>query len=110
MSEFVQVQTTTASEEDARRIAKALVEERLAACVQIVGPITSTYWWQGRIDSSQEWLCCIKTSQALYKRIESTVRTLHPYDEPEILATPVVAGSDGYLKWLATELQGRTED
>ena len=110
MPEFVQVQTTTASEEDARRIARALVEERLAACVQIVGPITSTYWWQGRIESSQEWLCCIKTSQALYASVESTVLNLHPYDEPEILATPVVAGSDGYVKWLVTELKSETED
>jgi len=100
MSEAIQVSTTTATKEDAQKIAAALVERRLAACVQVGGPITSVYRWQGIIETSDEWLCTIKTTRAAYEQVEAAIRQLHPYDEPEIIAVPIVAGSAGYLKWL----------
>jgi periplasmic divalent cation tolerance protein len=103
MPECIQVVTTTARRDEAQRIAQALVEERLAACVQIVGPVTSTYRWQGRIETAEEWQCWAKSRLELYERIEQAIRRLHPYEVPEILAMPVVAGSAGYLEWVALE-------
>lgn len=100
MREAIQVHTTTATKADAERIAAALVEQRLAACVQVVGPITSCYRWQGAIESAEEWLCTVKTTRDVYARVEQAIRRLHSYDEPEILAVPIVAGSTGYLTWL----------
>lgn len=100
MNEFVQVMTTTQRKEDAQRIAEVLVEKRLAACVQIVGPITSLFRWQGQIESVEEWQCHIKTRAALYEDVEREVRANHPYEVPEILALPIVAGSRDYLAWL----------
>ncbi|MCS6903631.1 MAG: divalent-cation tolerance protein CutA [Candidatus Bipolaricaulota bacterium] len=105
MGEYVQVITTTASQEEAERIARALLEKRLAACVQIVGPIESLYWWQGKIEQSQEWLCIAKSEHKLFARIEETIKALHSYKVPEILAVPVVAGSESYLRWLSEQVQ-----
>jgi len=105
MTDHIQVVTTTEHQEDAQRIAQALVDERLAACVQIVGPITSAYRWQGKIETAQEWQCWAKSRHDLYDEIERAIRRLHPYDEPEILAVGVVAGSSGYLAWLDGEVR-----
>lgn len=105
MTDFIQVVTTTNSREDADRIARALVEQRVAGCVQILGPISSTYRWQGEIETAQEWLCLIKSRRDRYPDLEQAIRELHSYDVPEILATPVVAGSAAYLQWLADELR-----
>ena len=96
--------TTTDKREDAQTIAQALVERRLAACVQIVGPITSVYRWQGKIETAQEWQCLVKSRRALYLPIERTIRELHPYQVPEILALPIVAGSEAYLNWIDQEV------
>lgn len=103
MSDYLQVMTTVARKDDAERIARALVEDRLAACVQILGPITSLYRWQGAPETSEEWLCLIKSRQERYAQIEEAIRRLHPYEVPEILAVPVVAGSGDYLAWLEAE-------
>jgi periplasmic divalent cation tolerance protein len=108
MTDCIQVFTTTPKETNARKIAGALVKRRLAACVQVLGPIRSTYRWRGKIESSDEWLCLIKSTAALYPQLERAVRKLHPYEVPEILAVPVVAGSRDYLDWLATELATKT--
>ncbi|OHB81516.1 MAG: cytochrome C biogenesis protein CcdA [Planctomycetes bacterium RBG_16_64_12] len=105
MTDYVQVVTTTERKEDAERIARALVEARLAACVQVLGPITSTYRWKGAVETSQEWQCVAKTRSDLYTRLEETVRGIHPYEVPEILAVPVATGSRAYLEWLDAELQ-----
>ena len=110
MAEYIQVLTTTERREDAERIAQSLVQERLAACVQIVGPIQSTYRWQGAIETAQEWQCLAKTRRDLYAEVEQAIRQLHPYEVPEILALPVLDGSASYLAWLEGELrpdQGR---
>jgi periplasmic divalent cation tolerance protein len=105
MHEFIQVLTTTASREDAQLIADALVEKRLAGCVQIVGPIHSTFWWRGKIEHSDEWFCIIKSEKRLYHDIEHAIKAHHPYEIPEIIAVPMVAGSQPYLQWLSQELR-----
>jgi len=104
MTEAIQVVTTTGSQEEAEKIAQALLTRRLAACVQVAGPITSTYHWQGKLETSQEWLCVIKSLQSHYQALEAAIRQLHSYDVPEILAFGVVHGSLDYLNWLAAEL------
>lgn len=101
MAEYLQVLTTVGSEEEAERLSAALVERRLAACVQVVGPISSHYRWQGKIERSQEWLCLAKTEASRYPALEAMIAELHSYDEPEIVATPIVAGSQGYLDWVS---------
>jgi periplasmic divalent cation tolerance protein len=103
MSQVIQIVTTTASADDARRIARGLVERRLAACVQIVGPIESIYRWEGKIETAAEFQCWIKTRSELYDRVEQAIRELHPFDVPEILAVPAVQGSAAYLEWLRRE-------
>jgi periplasmic divalent cation tolerance protein len=103
MPTFIQITTTTDTQESAKKIADTLVEKRLAACVQISGPITSTYWWQNQIEVTQEWICTAKTRQDLYNAVEQAIRDVHSYVEPEILATPILAGSQGYLSWVAQE-------
>ncbi len=103
MTDFIQVLTTAETRDDAENIGRALVDGRLAACVQIVGPVTSIYRWQGKINTAQEWQCWAKTRRELYGRIEETIRRLHPYQLPEILAVAVTAGSVDYLAWLAEE-------
>src|SRR4051812_7689820 len=100
MSDCVQVLTTAASEEEAGEIAALLVERRLAACVQVVGPITSRYRWQGKFEEEREWKCLAKTTRGAYEAVEAAIRDVHSYDEPEIIATPIVAGSAGYLAWI----------
>ena len=99
------VYTTTDTEEQAEAIARALVERRLAACVQVQGPMRSTYRWQEKVEYAQEWLCAVKTRRAAYEQVEAAIRALHAYDEPEIIAVPIVAGSAGYLAWLQNEVQ-----
>jgi periplasmic divalent cation tolerance protein len=107
MTEYVQVLTTVATEEDAKRIADDLIGRRLAACVQIVGPILSRYRWQGEVEQAREWQCLAKTEAALYDAIEAAIREVHSYDEPEIIATPILAGSAGYLAWVSESVGER---
>ncbi len=109
MAEHIQVFTTTARRDEAQRIARELVERRVAACVQVVGPISSTYRWKGEIETTDEWLCVIKSRQDLYARIEAAIREAHPYEVPEILALPVLAGSSDYLAWLDGQTSGPAE-
>ena len=109
--EAIQVVTTTAEKKDAEALAQAVLESRLAACVQISGPIDSRYWWNGRIETVSEWLVTIKTRRDLFKRLEKLLLEKHPYDQPEIVGTTVVEVSAGYLKWLneqvVTESKGK---
>jgi periplasmic divalent cation tolerance protein len=104
MEGVIQVMTATDKREDAERIARSLVEMRLAGCVQIVGPVTSIYRWKGKVEAAGEWLCLAKTHAGCYGAIEQAIRSLHPYETPEILALPVTAGSRDYLEWLRGEL------
>ncbi|MBW1742925.1 MAG: divalent-cation tolerance protein CutA [Deltaproteobacteria bacterium] len=105
METHLQVVTTTENREDAEKIAKVLVEKRLAACAQLVGPITSTYWWKGTIETAEEWLCYVKTHKDLYDELEEAIKAIHPYETPEIVAVPIVCGSSDYLEWLNTEVK-----
>ena len=107
MTDCVQVLTTAGSEEEAGRIAELLVERRLAACVQVLGPIVSSYRWQGAIEEAREWQCLAKTTRSAYASVEAAIREVHSYDEPEIIATPIVAGSAGYLAWIENEVGER---
>jgi periplasmic divalent cation tolerance protein len=100
MSDYVEVITTTETQDDARRIARALVESRLAACVQIRGPIESTYRWKGAIETAEEWQCVAKTRGELFAQVEGTIARLHTYEVPEILAVPIVEASRSYAEWL----------
>jgi len=105
VEKFVQLATTTASRAAAQRIARAVVDRRLAACVQIVGPVESTYRWQGNVATAREWLCLIKTTQARYRELAAAVEALHPYDTPEVIVLPIAAGSRRYLDWLAASVR-----
>ncbi len=98
MSDHIQITTTTEHERDAEGIARSLVQRRLAACVQVVGPVASTYRWQGDLETAQEWQCQIKTRRALYETVEAAIIELHPYDVPEIVVTEIVLGT-AYGKW-----------
>ena len=104
MTDFVQIMTAIDSKEAAQSIARALVERRLAGCVQVIGPISSTYRWEGGIESDEEWLCLIKSRLDFYHDVETAIHELHTYDVPEILALPVIAGSGPYVHWLAAQI------
>jgi periplasmic divalent cation tolerance protein len=106
MSDFIQVATTCGTRDVALAIARRLVEDRLAACVQVSGPFTSVYRWRGAVESAEEWLCTVKTRGDLFSRVEAAIRELHTYEVPEILATPLTAGSGDYLTWLNESLEG----
>ena len=107
MAEYVQVLTTVGSEEEATKIGAALLERRLVACVQTIGPITSRYRWQGELEEEREWQCLAKTEAGLYPEVETAIRAVHPYEEPEILAIPILAGSRGYLNWISANVECR---
>ena len=105
MSNIVQIVTTVPSEVEARGLAQALVERRLAACVQIAGPILSTFWWQGSLETSPEWTCTVKPAEHLLAAAEETIRQHHSYDVPEILVTPVIHAGADYERWLLKEIR-----
>ncbi|XVQ13542.1 divalent-cation tolerance protein CutA [Spirillospora sp. CA-255316] len=109
---YVQVTTTTDSRPEAAALARSAVAERLAACAQLVGPIASTYWWEGEIESAEEWMVVFKTTGARFDELASLITEGHSYDSPEIIATPVVAGSMDYLAWVSeqTEPAGGEDD
>lgn len=95
------VLTTTGSQEEAGKIAHALVERRLAACVNIVPTVKSVYRWQGKVETATEWLLLIKTQAGLFERVRAAVKELHSYDLPECVMLDVTAGSQEYLNWVA---------
>jgi periplasmic divalent cation tolerance protein len=95
-----QVTTTLPDQAAAKRLATALVEARLAACAQVSGPISSTYWWQGRVETATEWYCHLKTTVARVPDLQAKIQQLHPYDVPEIIAVPILQGNPEYLKWI----------
>ncbi|MGE5840583.1 MAG: divalent-cation tolerance protein CutA [Deltaproteobacteria bacterium] len=104
-NEYVQVFTTVEKREDADRIASIVVSKRAVACAQIMGPIRSTYWWKGKVEEAWEWLVMMKTRKDLYSSLEKEIRAAHPYEVPEIIALPIVAGSKPYLQWIEEETE-----
>lgn len=101
------VLTNVADRAFATALARALLEARLAACVNIGAPVESIYHWRGGIETATEIPVAIKTQSALYSNVEDAIRKLHPYDTPEIIAIPVVEGDARYLEWLAAETAPR---
>jgi len=100
MPKYIVVLVTCSSEEEALRIAHALVEGHLAACVNLVSPIRSIYRWEGKIWDEKEWLLIIKTQAKRFDRLKKRVKSLHSYDVPEIISLPIVEGSSSYLNWI----------
>src|SRR5215210_4693837 len=98
MKDFIVIYVTVSSAEEGERIARALVEARLAACVNRIAAVRSTYRWQGQVEQSDEQLLIIKTSKELFAAVQTQVRGLHSYSVPELIALPVVDGSEEYLR------------
>jgi periplasmic divalent cation tolerance protein len=109
-AQFLQVQTTTDSRAEAIELSHAAVAARLAACAQVAGPIASTYWWEDSIERSEEWLILLKLPADRFDELADFLAEHHSYDEPEIVATPIVAGSAAYLTWLTDETRPEDED
>jgi periplasmic divalent cation tolerance protein len=108
MQEFIVVYVTAGSPAEGDRLARALVDERLAACVNRLGPVQSVYRWEGKIEQSEEQLLIIKTQRRLFAALEKRVRELHSYSVPEIVALPIIDGSQDYLRWLGDQTTGGT--
>lgn len=98
------VTTTCGSREDAHAIASSMLEKRLIACAQIIGPVASSFWWQGTLSSETEYQIIAKTARSLFAELVEHLHDVHPYDIPEIIATDIVAISDDYRNWMISEL------
>jgi periplasmic divalent cation tolerance protein len=107
---YVVVIITTPNKEEAVKIVRSLLEERLIACANIVGPVSSLFWWQGKIDEENEFLVFMKSHKSLFERVSERVMEIHSYDVPEIVALPIIEGSPPYLDWLRASLQPVSED
>jgi periplasmic divalent cation tolerance protein len=108
MTDKIVVLVTCGSKKEARKIAKALVDRRLAACVQEIGvPMRSTYRWKGRVESANEVLLLIKTSRKRFSAVRTLVKGLHSYDVPEIIALNIAEGSREYLDWITSNVQAK---
>ncbi len=110
MGTFIQVVTTTDSREAAERIARSLVHQHLAACVQIDGPLTSIYHWQGQVEEAEEWRLTVKSRTDLFEEVVSAIRGLHAYDVPEIVATQIDLLDMAYRQWLEEETSSAGRD
>jgi periplasmic divalent cation tolerance protein len=100
MVDAIIVLVTCGSEEEAVKIAHSLVEERVAACVNLISPVRSIYRWEGKIWDEREWILIIKTQKKRFEELEKKVKSLHSYSVPEIIGLPVVEGAPSYLKWV----------
>jgi periplasmic divalent cation tolerance protein len=96
---------TASNREEAVKIVRVLLEERLIACGNIVDPVSSLFWWRGKIEEEKEVLVIMKSHEKLFKKLSKRVRELHSYDVPEVLALPIVDGSSSYLEWLKSCLE-----
>jgi len=105
MSEILLVITNLPDASSAMKLAQQLIEARAAACVNQLAPCTSTYRWQGKVETAAEIPLLIKTTRAAYPRVEQLIRAAHPYELPEIIAVPVTAGLPVYLDWVGSETQ-----
>jgi periplasmic divalent cation tolerance protein len=106
MQEFIVVFVTVGSPAEGERLSRALVEERLAACVNRIHSIQSVYRWEGKVEQSEEEMLIIKTRKELFAALEKRVRELHSYSVPEIIALPLIEGSAAYLRWLEEQVPG----
>lgn len=106
MSEIIEITTTLGSESDASTLARQLVDSRLAACVQITGPIQSVYRWKGEICVEQEWRCSLKSISSLTQRLIDFIHQHHRYEVPEILVTSTVPTDTQYAAWVREQVEG----
>ena len=109
MTDKIVVLSTCGSAEEAAKIARALVEKKMAACVNVVSSVRSIYRWKDAIEDQQESLLVIKSSRALFNELRAEIEKLHSYEVPEVIAVPIVDGSEGYLEWLDRELAAKSE-
>ncbi|MGW5349138.1 divalent-cation tolerance protein CutA [Streptomyces sp. NPDC004031] len=101
MTDLVQVSTAAATREQAVRLAESAVRARLAAGAQVVGPVVSVFWHQGEFGTGEEWQVLLKTTATRYPALEAHLLEQHPWEKPEVVAVPIVAGSEAYLRWVA---------
>lgn len=102
---YVVVIMTAADKEEAVKIVRRLLSERLIACANILGPVSSLFWWEGEIDEADEFLVFMKSKKKLFKKISERAKEIHSYQVPEIIALPVIDGLPSYLDWLGASLQ-----
>lgn len=100
MADCCQVTTTLPDQAAAERVAACVVEARLAACAQVLGPVSSTYRWHGVVERTTEWYCQLKTTTDRAEALQARIRELHPYEVPEIVAVPILQGNPDYLRWI----------
>lgn len=102
---YIVIFVTTANNEEAGKISRALVENKLAACVNIISGVKSVFWWEGKLDSAEESLLMIKSKKSKLARIIKLVKSLHSYEVPEIIALPIISGDKRYLGWIDESLR-----
>lgn len=102
---YVLVMVTTASREEAEKIAWQLLSEKLIACANIIGPLHSLFWWAGKVEKAEEHMLIMKSRLDLFERLSEKVKALHSYEVPEIIALPIIKGSKSYLEWLNNSLR-----
>jgi periplasmic divalent cation tolerance protein len=105
MSDYILIYITASSAGEAEKIARALVEQRLAACTNIVPDIRSVFWWNQTVETEQEVLLMCKSTAALFPAIIKAVKALHSYEVPEIIGMPIILGAEDYLSWISSETQ-----
>jgi len=107
---YIVVVITSTDKEEAVKIVRYLLNEKLIACANIVGPVSSIFWWEGKIDEASEYLVFMKSRENLFEKLTERVKELHSYQVPEIIALPIEKGLPSYLDWLSTSLQSVRED
>lgn len=110
MPDYIVLYITAPDEETSVKIARTLVKEKLAGCVNIIKNIRSIYFWQGKVEDEPEVLMIVKTRRELFDRLKERVKSIHPYSVPEIIAMPIIEGSEDYLKWLDEVTAGGKSD
>ncbi len=106
MSSYVVVFMTASDKKEALKIVRRLLNERLIACANIVGPVSSLFWWEGKIDEASEFLVIMKSRKDLFKRLSERVKETHSYEVPEVLELPITEGLPSYLEWMSASLHG----
>lgn len=109
-SEYIIILVTAANREEAIKIADALLAQRKAACVNIIPKVSSMFWWGGKVDRAEENLLIIKSRTELFDEVVSSVKAIHSYEVPEIIALPVIKGSPDYLSWVTKETETKSGD
>jgi len=110
VSHYIVIITTASTKSEATKIVRCLLEERLIACANIIGPVSSLFWWKDKIDEATEFLILMKSTRKLFDKLSARVKAIHSYEVPEILALPVLKGLPSYLSWLDANLLSGSGD